>query len=44
MQWGFINDRFKVNPIVQWGKILVMAMGFVDHLGLTLVSNAKRKL
>ena len=31
-QWGFINDRYKVNPIGQWGKILVMAMGFVDYL------------
>ena len=30
---GFINDRCKVNPVGQWGKILVMAMGFVDHLG-----------
>jgi hypothetical protein len=26
-QQGFINDRYKVNPIGQWGKILVMAMG-----------------
>ena len=25
-QWGFINERFKVNPVGQWGKILVMAM------------------
>ena len=33
MQRGFINDCYKVNPIVQWGKFLVMAMGFVDHLG-----------
>ena len=32
-QFGFINDRYKVNPVGQWGKILVMAMGFVDHLG-----------
>ena len=32
-QWGFINDRYKVNPVGQWGKILVMAMGIVDHLG-----------
>jgi hypothetical protein len=23
-----------VNPFGQWGKILVMAMGFADHLGL----------
>ena len=34
-QRGFINDCYKVNPIGQWGKILVMAMGFVDHLGQT---------
>ena len=26
-------DCYEVNPIGQWGKILVMAMGFVDHLG-----------
>ena len=32
-QCGFINDRYKVNPVGQWGKILVMAMGFIDHLG-----------
>ena len=35
-QWGFINDRYKVNPVGQWGKIMVMAMGFVDHLGQSL--------
>ena len=33
-QWGFINDRYKVNPVGQWGKILIMPMGFVDHFGL----------
>ena len=37
-QRGFINDCYKVNPIGQWGKILVMAMGFVDHLGPGLFS------
>ena len=37
-QRGFINDRYKVNPIGQWGKILVMAMGFVDHLGQYLAT------
>jgi hypothetical protein len=26
-QRSFINDRYKVNPVGQWGKILVMAMG-----------------
>ena len=31
-KWGFINYRCKVNPVSQWGKILVMAMGFVDYL------------
>jgi hypothetical protein len=30
------NDCYKLNPIGQWGKILVMAMGFVDHLGIDL--------
>ena len=32
-QQGFISDYYKVKSIGQWGKILVMAMGFVDHLG-----------
>ena len=32
-KWGFISDYCKVKPIGQWGKILVMAMGIVDHLG-----------
>ena len=36
MPQGFINDRYKVNPICQWGKFLVIAMGFVDHLGPAL--------
>ena len=31
-KWGFINYRCKVNPVSQWGKILVTAMGFVDYL------------
>ena len=30
IQWGFINDCYKGWPM---GKNLVMAMGFVDHLG-----------
>ena len=33
MQWGIISGCYKVKSIGQWGKILVMAMGFVDHLG-----------
>ena len=32
-QRGSINNRYKVNADGQWGKILVTAMGFVDHLG-----------
>ena len=36
-QRGFINDRYKVNPVGQWGKILTMAMGFVNHLGPCLI-------
>ena len=28
-----INDFYKVNPISQWGKILVTIMGFVDTFG-----------
>ena len=48
-QRGFIHDRYKVNPAGQWGKILVMAMAFVDHLGPGLFSlkindNKKRQL
>ena len=35
-QQGFNNDCYKVNPIGQWGKMLVMAMGFVDHLAQNL--------
>ena len=37
MQRGFNNDCYKVNPIGQWEKNLVMAMGFVDHLGPYLI-------
>ena len=37
MQWGFISGCYKVKSIGQWGKILVMAMGFVDHLGQCFV-------
>ena len=33
-QRGLIRGCYKVKSIVQWGKILVMANGFVDHLGL----------
>ena len=33
-QRGFINEHCEVNPNCQCEKILVMAMGFVDHLGL----------
>ena len=32
-QRGFISGYYKEKSIGQWGKILVMAMGFVDHLG-----------
>ena len=31
-RWGFINDRYKVNPVGQWENFLVIAMGFVDDL------------
>ena len=34
IQRGFISDYYKVKSIDQWGKLLVMAMGFVNHLGL----------
>ena len=29
-QWGLFSDYYKVNPIGQWGKIVI---GFVDTLG-----------
>jgi hypothetical protein len=32
-QWVFFSGCCKVKSIGQWRKILVMAMGFVDHLG-----------
>ena len=35
---GFISDYYKVKPIGQYRKILVMAMGFVDHLGHILTN------
>ena len=45
MQWGFINDRYKVNPVdQQWGKILVIAMGFVEHLGLEYIYDLEIKI
>jgi hypothetical protein len=31
-QRGFITGYSKVNPIGPWGKILVMAMGFVEWI------------
>ena len=34
MQRGFICGCYQVKSIGQWGKILVMSMGFVDHMGL----------
>ena len=38
-QWGFISDYYKVKSIGQWGKILVMVRGFVDHwFNMRLVS------
>ena len=33
-QWGLLSDCYKVNPIGQWGKIVVIVMGFVDTLEL----------
>ena len=42
MQRGFISDYYKVKPIGQWGKILVMGTGFVDYLGQgTLLMSAE---
>ena len=36
-----ISNYYKVKSIGQWGKFLVMAMGFVDHLeqGLSILFN-----
>ena len=36
-QWGLLSDCYKVNPIGQRGKILVIVMGFVDTLGQGLI-------
>ena len=33
VQWDLLSDWCKVNPIGQWGKILVIVMGFVDTFG-----------
>ena len=43
-QRGFINDCYKVNLVGQWGKILVMAMGFVDQFqrGIHIFMHFKR--
>ena len=41
-QWCFINYCCRVNPVGQWGKIMVMAMGIVDHLGHGFVAWKKR--
>ena len=35
-QLGFINDCYKVKPVDQWGKFLVMAMGFQITFGFDL--------
>ena len=32
-QWGLLSNGYKLNPVGQWGKILVIVMGFVDTLG-----------
>ena len=32
-QQGFINDRYKVNPVGQWGIILVFGNGVCRSLG-----------
>ena len=41
-QWGLLSDCYKVNPIGQWGKILVIVMGFVDTLGHILFCIIKK--
>ena len=33
VQWYLLSDCYKVNPIGQRGKILVIVFGFVDTLG-----------
>ena len=43
-QRGFIIDYYKVKSIGQWGKNLVIAMGFVDRsLGAFLCKITKRR-
>ena len=35
-QWGFDNDCYVGKPCWPMGKIFLIAMGFVDHLGQSL--------
>ena len=37
VQWGLLSDCYKANPIGQWGRILVIVMGFVDTLGQCMI-------
>ena len=41
-RWGLLSDCYKVNPIDQWRKILVIILGFVDTLGLDLHKSIRR--
>ena len=43
-QRDFISGYYKVKSVGQWEKILIMAMGFVDHLGLSVFINFVRAL
>ena len=41
-RWGLLSDCYKVNPIDQWRKILVIILGFVHTLGPDLHKSIRR--
>ena len=43
-QWGLLGDCYKVNPISQCGKILVIVMEFVDMFRPCLLDEGIAKL
>ena len=36
MQWGFLNDNYKVNPVGQWQHILITVMGFAHAMSIRI--------
>ena len=43
-QLGFISAYYKAKSIGQWGKFLVMVMGFVDHCRFLVPGNTQKIL